>query len=335
MFDAKRYPTLAHAYEWSNYMLARIQEAFLPLAETTPEIFTIAVSGSYGRLEAMAHSDCDLIVLVEDHVMDDQESCQKIMRTVWCALKPLELKLPKPTGIYAIPNSHAQICDCGTLGLIADDPNIFGKRIQLLLDSKPVFREYNFQTLIQKLLERYAAGFLIYDQSREWVYLLNDLIRYFRTYCAWRQFDLTIEPNDSWYMRNAKLRSSRVMMFAALIVLLGECSKQKKDKIGWLKDHLALTPLERFQFVYTANKDDGFIKLLDAYEFFLTQMGSPRVRKILVESGPNTLAELQNERPPEYQALHTHSAGLLSELSRFILARRNDWSQVFFEYLLL
>ena len=65
-----------------------------------------------------------------------------------------------------------------------------------------------FQKLISGVLERYAAGFLIYDQKKEWVYLLNDLIRYFRSYSAWQQFNLSHDSVDSWYMRNTKLRNS-------------------------------------------------------------------------------------------------------------------------------
>ena len=334
MLDSKNYPTLTYALNWSNYMLEQMQKHLLPLAETAPDVSIAAVSGSLGRLEGMAHSDCDLIVLVNDEAIHDSTRCQKAMQAVWEALEPLGLPLPKSTGIYVTPASHNQICDHDTLGLIADDKNTFGKRMQMLLDARPIYGEDSFQILVQGLLERYAAGFLIHDQKKEWVYLLNDLVRYFRSYCAWHQFDLTNDPIDSWHMRNTKLRNSRIPMFAALIFLLGECSKEKKDKIGWLREHLSLTPMQRIEKVYTLNNDDGFNILLGAYEVFMTRMNSPEVRKILVEANPTSLDELRVMDIPEYNELHANSNVLIKELTRFVLDRRGDWSDDFFEYLL-
>jgi predicted nucleotidyltransferase len=268
MFDTDRYPTLTYAHNWSNEMLEQMRQRLAPLVESAPDVSIAAVSGSLGRLEGMAHSDCDLIVLVNDDAIHDPVRCQKAMQAVWDALDPLGLPLPKSTGIYVTPSSYSQICDYNSLGLIADDKNIFGKRMQVLLDAKPIYGEEHFQKLISGLLERYAAGFLIYDQKKEWVYLLNDLIRYFRSYCAWHQFDLSNDPIDSWHMRNTKLRNSRIPMFAALIFLLGECSKEKKDKINWMREHLLLTPMQRIEKVYILNNDGGFNILLDAENEF-------------------------------------------------------------------
>ncbi len=334
MFDPQKQPTLTYAYRWSNDMMEQMKKCLLPLAETAPDVSIAAVSGSLGRLEGMAHSDCDLIVVVNDEAIHEPARCQYAMQSVWDALEPLGMPLPKSTGIYVTPASHSQICDHDTLGMIADDKNIFGKRIQLLLDTKPVYGEENYQELVRGVLERYAAGFLIHDQKKEWVYLLNDLIRYFRSYCAWHQFDLTNDPIDSWHMRNTKLRNSRIPMFAALIFLLGECSKEKKDKISWLHEHLSLTPLQRIERVYQLNNDDSFNIYLDAYEYFMAQINSHEVRKVLVEACPDSLDELSNMELPEYNKLHANSDTIIKELTRFVLDRRGDWSDAFFEYLL-
>jgi hypothetical protein len=135
-------------------------------------------------------------------------------------------------------------------------------------------------------------------------------------------------------MRNAKLRNSRIPMFAALIFLLGECSKEKQDKIGWLREHLSLTPMQRIEKVYALNNDSGFNLLIDAYEIFMKSINSPEVRKALVEANPNSLDELREMNIPEYNELHANSDILLKELTRFTLDRRGNWSDAFFEYLL-
>lgn len=335
MFDCNKHPTLSYAHDWSADTLLKMQQCLSSLDDHTSDLLvTIAVSGSLGRLEGMQHSDCDLIVLVNDDVIKDDLCCRKIMQSVWDALTPLGLPLPKANGIYATPASPRQICDYHTLGLIEDDKNTFGKRMQILLDTRSVYKEENFHTLVRDLLKRYATGFLIYDQKKEWVYLLNDLIRYFRSYCAWHQFDLTNEPTDNWYMRNLKLRNSRILMFAALILLIGECSKEKDDKIGWLYRYISLTPLQRIERVYELNQDNNFAVLLDAYELFMARMRSPTVRKDLLKANPGSLQELSMMRPDSYQELHSNSDRVIGELTRFLLQRKDNWSQAFFEYLL-
>ncbi len=334
MFDPRRHPTLARTHTWSLAMLDQIRQHLAPLAATAPDVSAVMISGSLGRLEGTIHSDCDLIVIGGDTAVDDPRRCRAAMRAVREALAPLGLRLPKPAGIYATPASHAQICDHRTLGVVADDQAIFGKRMQVLLDARAVYGDERSATLVQALLERYAAGFLIYDQTKEWVALLNDVIRYFRSYCVWRQFDLAPDPVDSWYMRNAKLRNSRVLAFAAMILLLGECSKEKHDKIGWLREHLSLTPLQRIDRVYALNGDDNFAVLLDAYEVFIHTMNLPEAREQLIMTNPQSFAEIRTKEFPLYQMLHRNADSLLRELTRFVLARRNHWSTAFFEYLL-
>ncbi len=332
--DLAACPTLAYARRWSREKLMEMERALAPLAEGCPDVEQVIASGSLGRLEAMDHSDGDIIVLVKEEAMHDPGRAAAAMQAVWQALGPLDLPLPKGSGIYATPNSAAQICDRGTLGLVADDKAVFGKRMQLLLDSTPVHGKERYPVLLRALLERYAAGFLARDPRKEWVALLNDLLRYFRSYCVWHQFDLSSDPIDSWFVRNAKLRTSRLLMFAALILLLGECSKERRDKIGWLHERLPMTPLQRLQYVFEANGDAGFPVILEAYERFMTAFRDPDVRRALIEARAPDLDHLLDSWPPEYRRIHEDSGVLLKELTRFLLDRRGDWSEAFFEYLL-
>ncbi len=104
--------------------------------------------------------------------------------------------------------------------------HVFGKRLQCLLDSQPLFRPQQFRQLQRRLLDWYSTAFLHEHADKTWTYLLNDLVRYYRSYAAWQQFELKIEHDDSWYIRNAKLRTSRLTMYAGLLLLISECSRQ-------------------------------------------------------------------------------------------------------------
>ena len=79
MLNPQKHPTLVYAHDWSNDMLEQMQKRLLPLVETAPDVSIAAVYGSLGRLEGMAHSDCDLIVLVDDEAVHDSSRRQKAM----------------------------------------------------------------------------------------------------------------------------------------------------------------------------------------------------------------------------------------------------------------
>lgn len=328
----KEYPILQYAHNWSADLRQQMATHLLPLAEIAPYILTVAVSGSLGRLEGLPHSDCDLLVLLHDSATDLE--VEQAMQKVWDLLLPLNLLLPKQGGIYVSPCRCEEICNADSLGVVAELPDRFGKRMQVLLDAQAVYGETGFQTVLQKVLQRYASGFLQYDAKKEWLYLLNDVLRYFRAYCAWRQFDLTHDATNNWFTRNIKLRNSRLLMFAGLIFLLGECSKEKVDKIAWLQRYLALTPLQRIAHVYKANADENFTVLLDGYAFFMDHMNTEKVRQELLAVQVNSLAELRRKEPQIYTELHARSKRIRQELTRFVLARQTDWSAAFFEYLL-
>ena len=242
------------------------------------------------------------------------------------------LSRPNETGIYATPTTATQLCDPSSLGQVAQDMTVFGQRMQLLLDAQPVYAPSAYQSLVRYIVERYATGFLESGSHKQWVGLLNDLIRYFRSLCVWRQFDFS-KQRGGWYTRNAKLRHSRILNYAGLLFLLGESSKHGGDKVDWLTDRLILTPLERIAWLYMANGDKHFCRIAEACDRFVGAFSDASLRAALADSAPRDVNELSQD-VPEYQKLHTNSRRLMSELLRFVLARRGDWDDRFFEYMI-
>ncbi len=202
-----------------------------------------------------------------------------------------------------------------------------------MLDAQPVYGHGSFRELQRSVLEWYATGFLAQDPWAEWVYLINDLMRYFRSYAAWQQFELKHEANSSWYSRIAKLQHSRTLTYAALLLLLGECSRERGDKIGWLAAKLSLTPVERIAFVYQQAGDGGFEQLIAAYERFAEVWNDPAARQFLLAEGPRTIDDLPPAPTPVSRDLEESAMAIKDELIRFIMARRSAWSQDFFRYL--
>jgi hypothetical protein len=311
-------------------MHQRMRDCLAQLPRLAPEVLTVGASGSSGRLEAGPRSDADLIVVLADGPPTRPRG--ETMQIVWRLLAPLGLPQPDPAGIFAGPATQEELCGLSSVGRVAEEPAVFGKRIQLLLDTQPVYGDEHYAALLAEVVARYATGFVARDARKGWTYLLNDLVRYFRSLCVLSQWDFS-PAGGGWYWRSAKLRHSRVALYAGLLFLLGECSKERADKVGWLLPRLRLTPLERIASAYLANNDPHFARVARPYDRFLARMSDPDTAAALAAAAPRGPEEL-SAPPPAYAELHASSRELMGELVRFVLARRDDWGDEFFEHLL-
>ena len=302
---ADDYPELAAAWERSRVLHIQIRALLEQSSGRLPGVRAVAVSGSLGRMEAGPHADADLLVVADDDAPRD-----RAMAAVWDALAPLGLSRPKATGIFATPVSPAELLDPATVGRVVEDVGVFGKRIQLLLDAQPVYGFAAHERLTRAVAERYLAG------GRR--YLLNDLIRYYRSLCLEAQWDFG-DRGMGWYGRDLKLRHSRAVMYAALLLLIGEVEGED-DPAGWLAARLARTPLERLAGVYAAHGDPRFGRVATVYDRFVAATGDGRVRAELKAAAPAGPADLDRP-PPSYVALSENARELTGELARFVLAR--------------
>lgn len=328
-------PTLRQAWQASRETFDRVAAALADFDPQGREVVTLVAAGSLGRMEVLDHSDCDLIVVVPDAIQPESDRASDIMESVWSRLEPLDLRLPKSWGIFVEPASAAGLTQPTSLGDLNESGKIFGKRMQCLLDSQPLFRADAFRDLQRQLLEWYAAGFLAKEPQREWTYLLNDLMRYYRSYAAWQQFELKVEHDDSWYIRNAKLRASRLIMYAGMLLLVGESSRlEGTDKIDWLLNKLALTPLERVIWCMEQHDSEDVNELLEAYEVFLAAMADDDTRQALIDKAPRTMADLPPPIIPAYEPIQASTHRIMTILTDFVMARRDDWSRQFLNYLL-
>src|SRR5439155_17316696 len=101
------------------------------------------------------------------------------------------------------------------IGLDDDTNTNLTRRMLLLLESVAVSGQDVWETCWTAVLERYLARGL--KSHRPPRFLLNDLVRYWRTICV--DFEgkhpLGGRGGDpKWVTRNAKLRTSRKMLFA-------------------------------------------------------------------------------------------------------------------------
>ncbi len=81
-------------------------------------------------------------------------------------------------------------------------------------------------------------------------------------------------------------------------------------------------------------RDTSFFRVAGAYDIFLGLLSKEEVRQELntdnlQPDSYETRYEMRN-----YAILKANSDGLAGELVRFLMGRRGDWSERFFEYLL-
>lgn len=325
-------PALAASRRQSLALLERVSSRLAAALGGSDGVVTVAAAGSLGRLELGANSDLDGIVVVDDHSAPEQGAA--LVERVYAALRDCPLRLPKTSGIFRSPVTAATLCAPAARGALDEQPTVFGKRIQFLLDTRPLFGTPAYSTLQRRILDWYAGPGLAAHPASQCTLLINDLQRYLHAYAGWQQYRFERSADDGWYLRQAKLRASRTLTFAGLLLLLGAGSR-REDKVDWLHARLALTPLERVHAVMGEHDPTGFRHIAQDYDRVHALLGDPLVRAELVERSPVSAEMMPSRHPPAFAEIHRLSGELLRRLSRFVLERRDDWHPDFFSYLIL
>ncbi len=317
----ERYTSLEKNWAYSNNFLHYLRDKLA--GKLSDNVVTIALAGSFGRLEGSSSSDADYILVVKDS--SDQTIVDKDQAVIRAAIEAYEVSPPNKSGMFSEPRTIKDLSE--NMGQAEEAVDQLGKRMLLLLESRPVYRDSQYHELVNGLFSKYAE-YVKGAPDKEYVFLLNDLIRYFRYICVNYQ-DSFWRDHEKWVIRNLKLRHSRVIMYAGLLFLIGEASKQQGEgKISFVRQHLDLTPLERLGLVYKDNHDYGFFRVVGPYNVFLSRVSDEAWRARL-----NVEYEHRYTRP-EFSELKANSDALVAELLRFVFARRGQWSDRFFEYLI-
>ena len=324
-------PSLARARQHSLALIEQVRAVLA--AQPAPSLETVAVGGSLGRLEASVASDFDCLLVARDDASDGavREDVERVMH----ALAGTGLALPKADGIYRQAVTRAALLDPAARGCLDEAPAVFGKRMQCLLDARPLAGDAAFARLRHDVVAWYAQDFVLTRPRRSWSALVNDLSRYLHAYAVWQQFKTDSSADDSWALRQAKLRSVRMLTFAGLLCLLG-ASNHREDKVTWLLARLDATPLERLaQLMREHHEAATFDALLCAYDAAHAVLADPAARAALVAL---PLARAQAASDPAdgpYGRIRAASEQVMTLLTRFILARHGEWDERFFVRLVL
>jgi hypothetical protein len=151
-----------------------------------------------------------------------------------------------------------------------------------MLESVPVTGTGAYRAVRKEVLDRYL------DESikafRPPRFFLNDVVRYWRTLCVDFAGKEHAGPKK-WGLRNAKLRTSRKILFAGGLLPLLECFRFDLPQIrDYLEKQLDMTPTDRIveSFLFHNAIEPG-ARTFAAYDGFVGRMDDPEFRDELAE----------------------------------------------------
>jgi len=258
--------------------LAELTTAFS--SREPPADTSIALFGSWARQELTDGSDDDWAVLV-DGSYDGRHDVDSVVSMAEQRLGVDERK-PGAQGIFGGAISCDELVE--KIGLDEDTNTNLTRRSLLLLESVEVAGSVLAECR-RRVLERYLNyGVKTHRPPR---FLLNDVVRY------WRTIGVDFEgkhregggEDPKWVERNAKLRTSRKVLFAGGLLPILQCHHfERSAMLGYLHEQLASPPTDRIAavFDYYQARPEG-VRFFDAYDRWIGLLGDREVRRELRE----------------------------------------------------
>lgn len=262
---ADRLPFLSAAISRSESIL----EAVRAEGTTLPPNVAIIANGSLARSEITSLSDFDAYVLAAERGREAEEAAEALTRMQGRS----GLRTAAADGAFGHLQLGGELIE--NIGGQHDDNDRFTRRMLFVLESVPLAGVDYYRSCVDALVRRYINDdTAMYQIGR---FLLNDVIRYYRTICV--DFEhKTYELGKSWGIRNIKLVYSRKLMYFSGVAMCAELAHRSPNaKRKTLLDLIALTPVQRILSIF----GQEIVPALEHYEFFLSQIDQPDVRKAL------------------------------------------------------
>jgi hypothetical protein len=162
-----------------------------------------------------------------------------------------------------------------------DYHNALTARMLLMLESTHLYNEDLFNKSRLDVINRYFIDFHEHSTHFKPIFLLNDILRFWRTMCLnyehnreWRSDDS--EKRAKGHLANLKLRFSRLMICFSFIGKM--LSVGPSVAANDILEISALTPLDRLESLKNSatSQDNAIITLQSEYEWFLDSVGKPK-----------------------------------------------------------
>ncbi|MEW8627052.1 MAG: nucleotidyltransferase domain-containing protein [Candidatus Thiodiazotropha sp.] len=292
------------ASSYSNQIIETLRREFSKALSGSE--FSIITVGSFARREASDQSDLDFFVIVDNDSRVSDDTIKFISKPI----RDLGLKMPSSDGAFnEIEKASDMIENIGG----SDDPTLkLTRRMLFLFEGEWLYNEELYNKLFEQMINTYVRESITQHQLCR--FLLNDLIRYYRTICVDFEFK-TNEINKTWGDRNIKLLFSRKLLyFSGLLVIAETVQHFYTHKREILTKYLRMPPVERVQQICGVRSE----KVIQMYDEFLENLSDQNVRDLL-----NRTTFDRDLHTPEFRKLKNQGHHFSWELSK-LLSERYD-----------
>jgi hypothetical protein len=223
---------------------------------------SVVMFGSWGRQELTSQSDHDWAVLVSHGTTATPSPVEGVGELIGDGGRS-----PGEHGTFADTIACDHLVE--RIGLKEDDNNNLTRRLLLLLESVGVLNERVHRKCWQRALEGYLDDSV--KDYRPPRFLLNDLIRYWRTICVDFVGKERSGTGEKWALRNLKLGLSRKALFAGGLLPILSCHRFAAADIGsFLEEAFKAPSLDRIatSFLEFGALDAG-VRAVGAYDAFI------------------------------------------------------------------
>jgi hypothetical protein len=280
------FPHLISARERTCRELERVRAALA--GAPCPDDACVVVFGSWGRGELTQGSDDDWAILIEGAAPEDRPDVAALDAAVREVLGG-DARKPGTQDVFGC----AFGCDelVAQIGLDKDTNTLLTRRMLVLLESASVLNPRALTRCHGRVLDTYLKrGTKDFRVPR---FLLNDLVRYWRTICVdfeGKHWGLDA-ADGKWLTRNAKLRNSRKVLFASGLLPVLDAMRYRADEQGpFLHDQLGALPTDRVAYAFLTHDEGSNLQAgargMLAYDRFIRLLGTPEVRDHLLELAP-------------------------------------------------
>lgn len=284
----------------------------------------IYVTGSYGRGEASESSDVDAFLVAGPQPTDSSPSCGRL--DSMCLLAALiracrEMGFPEFSndGEYLTYYDVGKLCK--NLGQPNDDSsNTLTARLLMVLEGAPILGKQVFEAGIAEVLESYWRDYRDHSESFVPAFLINDILRLWRTFCVnyeARTTDVPPEKKAKRALENFKLKHSRLLTcFSALAMLTATHAQKGTVSLSDAKLICRMAPTDRIRWLLTQpdfhHASSVAQRILEAYESFLHVCARPEEHLVSDFQRP----EFKRERMQEARDLGRNTFDLLRVLGQ-------------------
>lgn len=213
---------------------------------------TIYATGSFGRLEAGPESDLDVFIVSLPKNMNDSESRDPLVNQV----RQIRLKSELIVGAQAAGmaefdgggrflETHLYGDIVNEVGSPADDfKNTFTGRMLLILESRSILGSTIYDRLKSESINSYFGDFEGNENKFVPYFLINDLLRMWRTFCV--NYEFFRKGTSDWRIKNLKLKYTRMLTCFSAIIYISAVYRQNNTVTPRdIEEMSALTPVDR------------------------------------------------------------------------------------------